>query len=71
MTFVELSEAAMSENDAPVLKSIDPAELWDDLDAATRERVIEMFVGMAFSLVANQVDSKESKKTPSENPTER
>jgi hypothetical protein len=61
----------MSEINAPVPKSIDPAELWDDLDAATRERVIEMFVGMAFRLVTNHADSRESKRTPSENPTER
>lgn len=61
----------MSEDNAPVLRSIDPAELWDDLDAATRERVIHMFVGIAFRLVANRADSNESKSIPSENPTER
>jgi len=60
----------MSEDSAPVLRSIDPAELWDDLDAATRDRVIEMFVGMAFRFVANRADSNESQRIPSEKPTE-
>ena len=69
--FVELFDAAMSEGDASTQKQKDPAELWGELDDTTRERVIEIFVGMAFRLVTNQADSKESKRTPSENPTER
>jgi hypothetical protein len=57
LTFVELSEAAMSEDDAPARKEQDPAEVWGALDDNTRERVIEIFVDMAFRVVRNQLQS--------------
>jgi len=57
MTFVELSEAAMSEDDAPARKEQEPAEVWGELDDNTRERVIEIFVDMAFKVVHSQLQS--------------
>jgi hypothetical protein len=57
----------MSDDDAPAGKVICPAEVWGELDVTTRERVIEMFVGMAFRLVANQVEgTKDPGETLSE-----
>jgi hypothetical protein len=62
----------MSEHDAPARKLISPAEVWGELDANTQERVIDMFIDMAFRLVANQAeDSKEPGMSVSEKPTER
>jgi hypothetical protein len=56
----------MSEDDAPARKLISPAEVWGELDANTQERVIDMFIDMAFRLVANQAGMSVSEK-----PTER
>jgi hypothetical protein len=57
----------MSEDDASARKEQDPAEVWGELDDITRERVIEMFVGMAIRLVANEVeDTKDPGETLSE-----
>jgi len=47
----------MSENDAPARNQQDPAEVWGELDDNTRERVIEMFVDMAFRVVHDQLQS--------------
>ena len=48
----------MSEDDASTRKQKDHhAEVWDELDDATRERVIDMFVDMAFRVVHNQLQS--------------
>jgi len=47
----------MSEDDASAPNHKDPAEVWCELDDDTRERVIEMFVDMAFRVVHNQLQS--------------
>jgi hypothetical protein len=47
----------MSEDNASIRKQKDPAEVWGELDDDTRERVIGMFVDMAFRLVHNQLQS--------------
>ena len=48
----------MSEDDAPARKEQDPAEVWGELDDNTRERVIEIFVDMAFRVVHDQLQSQ-------------
>ena len=45
----------MSEDNALIRKQKDPAEVWGELDDAIRERVIEMFVDMAFRAVGAQL----------------
>jgi hypothetical protein len=47
----------MSEDDDSAPNHKDPAEVWGELDDNTRERVIEMFVDMAFRVVHNQLQS--------------
>lgn len=64
MTFVELSEAAMSEDDAPARRIVFPTEVWGELDSTTQERVVGMFVGMALRLVADQAEAAQEGRTP-------
>ena len=48
----------MSEDNASTRKQKDhPAEVWGELDDSTRERVIEIFVDMAFRIVHSQLQS--------------
>jgi len=54
----------MSEDDASTRKQKAPAEVWGELDDTTRERVIEMFVDMAFRVVHNQLQSPRERRFP-------